>query len=79
MKFLNEMYSVNFHVGGGGGSSVIPQAAQSLNGLNILNIYTEYLTVIIFNNEIIQKILTIYIKNISNLLIECICCVSESS
>jgi hypothetical protein len=46
------------------------------------SIYFEYpygyLTVIIFNNEIIQKILTIYVKNISHLLIECICCVSES-
>ena len=79
MKFLNEIYSVNFCVGGGGRGSVIPQAAQSLKGLNVLNIYTEYLTVIIFNNEIIKKILTIYVKNISNLLIECICCVSESS
>ena len=56
-----------------------PQAAQSLSGLYILNIYTEYLTVIIFNNEIIQKILAVYVKNISNLLIECICCVSEFS
>jgi hypothetical protein len=45
------------------------QAAQSLSGLYILNIYTEYLTVIIFNNEIIQKILKIYVKNISHLLI----------
>jgi hypothetical protein len=33
-----------------------PQAAQSLSGLYILNIYTEYLTVIIFNNEIIQRL-----------------------
>jgi hypothetical protein len=41
---------------------VNPQAAQPLSGLYILNIYTEYLTVIIFNNEIIQKILTIYVK-----------------
>jgi hypothetical protein len=48
-----------------------------VNVLYILNIYTEDLTVIIFNNEIIKKILTIYVKNISNLLIECICCVSE--
>jgi hypothetical protein len=54
-------------------------AAQSQSGLYILNIYSEYLTVIIFNNEIIQKILTIYVKNISHLSIECICCVSESS
>jgi hypothetical protein len=38
-----------------------------------------YLTVIIFNNnEIIQK-LAVYVKYISNLLIECVCCVSESS
>ena len=58
--------------------AIVSQAAQSLNVLYILNIYTEYLTVIIFNNEIIQKILTIYVKNISNLLIEYICCVSES-
>jgi hypothetical protein len=59
--------------------AILPQAAQSPNVLYILNIYTEYLTVIIFNNEIIQKILAVYVKNISNLLIECICCVSESS
>ena len=52
------------------------RAAQSLSGLYILNIYTEYLTVIIFNIEIIQKILTIYV---SHLLIECICCVRGSS
>jgi hypothetical protein len=58
--------------------AIVSQAAQSLNVLYILNIYTEYLTVIIFNNEIIQKILTVYVKNISNLLIEYICCVSES-
>jgi hypothetical protein len=58
---------------------ILSQAAQSLNVLYILNIYTEYLTIIIFNNEIIQKILTVYVKNISNLLIEYICCVSEST
>ena len=55
------------------------QAAQPLNVLYILNIYTEYLTVIILNNEIIQKILAVYVKNISNLLIRCICCVSDFS
>jgi hypothetical protein len=59
---------------------VIPQAAQSpYLSKYILNIYTDYLTVIILNNEIIQKILAVYVKNISNLLIECICCVSEFS
>ena len=58
---------------------ILSQAAQSLNVLYILNIYMEYLTVIIFNNEIIQKILTVYVKYISKLLIEYICCVSEST
>ena len=48
---------------------ISPQVAQTLNGLYILNIYTEYLYVIIFN-EIIQKISTIYVKYISNLLID---------
>jgi hypothetical protein len=44
-------------------------------------IYFEYLTVsvIVFNNEIIEKILAVYVKNISNLLIGCICYVSEFS
>ena len=53
----------------GGKTLVVAQAAQTPNVLYILNIYTEYLTVIIFNNEIIQKILAVYVKNISNLLI----------
>jgi hypothetical protein len=35
---------------------VSSQAAQSLSGLYILNIYTEYLTVIKFSNEMIKKI-----------------------
>jgi hypothetical protein len=43
----------------GGKTLVVAQAAQTLNVLYILNIYTEYLTVIIFNNEIIQKILAV--------------------
>jgi hypothetical protein len=43
----------------------------------IFNRYNTY--VIKINNEIIQKMLAVYVKNISNLLIGCICCVSEFS